>query len=252
MCPGNRGYEPGEGELLARSALHGAAAAGVAAATYALSAYLLNLDFTLTILMVDSVGAQDMTRRINHEIVGLDALDHLERTEVLDRITVVQAGGWSLIYGAWTVVDVVAGAVRLGLTLLLLGTVSPWLLLLLVFAALPLWLDPRGQHAVAKAETDTAEAFRLQRHLFNLATEAAGGKETGSPARATRSPRCRHGPGTRRYGDGSARACGRRVTRSSAGFCSPRASLAGSSCCSTVPRTVRAASATWCWPSRSR
>ncbi|MEU3146278.1 MULTISPECIES: ABC transporter ATP-binding protein [unclassified Streptomyces] len=163
---------------IVRGDVTGAAAAGAgAAAAYALSAYLLNLDFTLTILMVDSVGALDMTRRINGEIVGLDALDHLERTEVLDRITVVQTGGWSLVYGAWTVVDVVAGAVRLGLTLLLLGTVSPWLLLLLLFAALPLWLDRRGQRAVAKAETDTAEVFRLQRHLFNLATEAVGGKE---------------------------------------------------------------------------
>lgn len=163
---------------IVRGDVTGAAVAGAAAAaTYALSAYLLNLDFMLTILMVDSVGALDMTRRINEEIVGLDALDHLERTEVLDRVTVVQAGGWSLIYATWAVVDVVAGAVRLALTLLLLGTVSPWLLLLLVFAALPLWLDRRGQHAVAKAETDTAEAFRLQRHLFNLATEAAGGKE---------------------------------------------------------------------------
>ncbi|MEU0472347.1 ABC transporter ATP-binding protein [Streptomyces olivaceus] len=165
-------------DSIVRGDVPGAAVAGAAAAaTQALSAYLLNLDFTLTILMVDSVGALDMARRINEVILGLDALDHLERTEVLDRVTVVQTGGWNLVYGAWTVVDVVAGAIRLGLTLLLLGTVSPWLLLLLVFAAVPLWLDRRGQHAVAKAETDTAEAFRLQRHLFNLATEASGGKE---------------------------------------------------------------------------
>ena len=61
--------------------------------------------------------------------------------------------------------------------LMLLGTISPWLLLLLVAGSAPIWFDQRGQRAVNAAEIDTAETFRLQRHLFDLATSATGGKE---------------------------------------------------------------------------
>jgi hypothetical protein len=86
---------------------------------------------------------------------------------------------------AWGATQSLSSAAQLGLTLLLLGSVSPWLLLLLAFAAAPLWFDQRGRLGVARAETDSAEEFRLQRHLFEMATSAAAGKEirvTGSAA----------------------------------------------------------------------
>jgi ATP-binding cassette subfamily B protein len=61
--------------------------------------------------------------------------------------------------------------------LALLAAVSPYLLLLLVFAAVPLGFDARGRRAVVRAETDTAEDIRVERELFGLATKAAPGKE---------------------------------------------------------------------------
>jgi ATP-binding cassette subfamily B protein len=60
---------------------------------------------------------------------------------------------------------------------------------LLAFAAFPLWCNRRGRALVNAAETESAEDFRLQRHLFDLATSAAGGKElrvSGAAAEVTR------------------------------------------------------------------
>ncbi|HEY0000161.1 MAG TPA: ABC transporter ATP-binding protein [Actinoplanes sp.] len=152
------------------------AAAG-AALTVAAIAYLGILDTTLLFTLVEPIGLLHVGRQIQADIAGLDGLEHLERTDFLDRVTLVQGAGWQLAFGAWIAVDVVFSAIKLVLMLALLGAVSPWLLLLLVFASVPLWFDRLGQRGVSQAETDTAEEFRLQRHLFNLATEAAGGKE---------------------------------------------------------------------------
>jgi ATP-binding cassette subfamily B protein len=78
----------------------------------------------------------------------------------------------------WTAVAAVFDIARLALLLALLGAaVSPWLLPLVFFAAAPIWFGDRGRRAVTRAELDTAEPFRLQRHLFNLASGPAGGKE---------------------------------------------------------------------------
>jgi ABC-type multidrug transport system fused ATPase/permease subunit len=151
--------------------------AAVAALAFAVGMYLVGLDTVLHFLLVERVGLLHLHRQIHADIATLEGLEHLERTDFLDRVTVVQGAAWNLMAGVWTAVDAVFNMVKLALLLGLLGTVSPWLLLLLVFAAAPIWLDQRGQRLITRAETGTAESVRLQRHLFNLATSAAGGKE---------------------------------------------------------------------------
>jgi ABC-type multidrug transport system fused ATPase/permease subunit len=151
--------------------------AAVAALTFAVSMYLGGLDTVLHFLLVERVGLLHLHRQIHSDIATMEGLDHLERTEFLDRVTVVQHSAWNLMFGMWSAVDALFNVVKLALLLTLLGTVSPWLLVLLMFAAAPIWFDQRGQRLTTKAETDAAESMRLQRHLFNLATEAAGGKE---------------------------------------------------------------------------
>lgn len=154
-----------------------ATGAAIAALAIAVSMYLGGLNTILHFLLVEQVGLLHLHRQIHTDIATLEGLDHLERTDVLDRVTVVRGAAWNLTFGMWAAVDAVFNVITLALLLALLGTVSPWLLLLLVFASAPIWFDHRGQRAVNQAETDTAEAFRLQQHLFNLATEAGGGKE---------------------------------------------------------------------------
>lgn len=84
---------------------------------------------------------------------------------------------WCLADSPWSTLLAVFGAGEVALSPVVLGSVSPWLLFLLAFAAAPLWFDGRGRAGVAKAETDSAEDYRLQRHLFDMATSAAAGKE---------------------------------------------------------------------------
>ena len=158
----------------ARTAVAGAAGAAVA---YALTAVLGDLAGNVKGLLIDRTGVIDLTASINRDIVLLEGLEHLERTDFLDRVTIVRTSPWGILNGLWSAIGAVFGVLQLGVSLLLLGTVSPWLLPLLAFAAAPLWFDRRGQRLVSRAETRTAEAFRLQKHLFDLSTEAGGGKE---------------------------------------------------------------------------
>lgn len=153
------------------------AAAGAAAA-YAVMAVLREVTDSLAILAVERVGLTDLHERIHRDIATLEGTEHLERTDFLDRVTVVRGSAWGLMAAMWTTLAVVFAVLQLGVSLVLLGSVSPWMLLLTGFAAAPLWCDQRGQRAVAAAETGTAEQFRLQRHLFDLCVAADHGKET--------------------------------------------------------------------------
>lgn len=157
------------------AAVLGAAGAAI---VFAVGVYVANLDRVVDKMLLDRLGAMHLRPRIEREIAGLPGLEHLERTDLLDRIAVLRGGGWLLGRAAWSLTEAVAAIARLLLLLVLLGTtVTPWLLPLLAFAAVPLWFEERGDRTVSRAETDTAEAYRLQRHLFNLATGPAGGKE---------------------------------------------------------------------------
>jgi ABC-type multidrug transport system fused ATPase/permease subunit len=149
-----------------------------AALVYAVDRYLRDLGQVLEKVLADQFSAVHLRREVESSLAGLEGLDHLERTDLLDRVTALRGAGWRISHAPWQAIRAVCHAVKLALLLFLLGAaVSPWLLILLAFAAAPLWFDQYGQRAVSRAETATAEAFRLQRHLFNLATGAAGGKE---------------------------------------------------------------------------
>ena len=52
-------------------------------------------------------------------------LDHLERGDVLDRVTIVRRSPWMIMAGFWSSVGAVFALAQLGVTLLLLGTISP-------------------------------------------------------------------------------------------------------------------------------
>ena len=158
-----------------QSAVVGATAAALA---LALNAYLRDIDRVLDKMLVDRLTSLHVRPLIERTIARLDGLEHLERTDLLDRVTVLRSDGGWLARSAWMAVAAWFDLVKLMLMLVLLGgVVTPWLLLLLAFAAAPLWFEQRGERIVGEAMTSTAEAYRLQRHLFNLATGPVGGKE---------------------------------------------------------------------------
>ncbi|MEV6927304.1 ABC transporter ATP-binding protein [Dactylosporangium sp. NPDC051485] len=164
------------------SASSGAATAAVAGAAGLAVCYGIT---TLLGIVTHNVRAQVAERvsllELDPEFVRLvnriETIEHLERTDFLDRITVLRNGSGGIVDSAWGAVETVLGVCRLMVTLLLLGTVDPWLLMLLVFAVAPLWFDQRSSGPTSRAETAAAESVRLQRHLFTLATTASAGKE---------------------------------------------------------------------------
>lgn len=160
---------------------HGALGTAVAAACGVALCYGVTLTFQQVIWdllhLLSNQTDFDLRPQIQGWIAGIEGLEHLERTDFLDRLEGVRTNGWQISISLWQMVLAVRSGLQLGVTLLLLGTVSPWLLLLLPFAALPLWFDHHGKQAVVNTETATAEVFRLQRHLFQLGTRADSGKD---------------------------------------------------------------------------
>jgi ABC-type multidrug transport system fused ATPase/permease subunit len=157
----------------------GTAVLAAVAAAIAYGALIVAQEITdsLTLTIADRIGRLDVHPRIHRDLAGLEGLEHLERTEFLDRITLVRKAGGRLAGGAWNALKTIAGILNLVIVLLLLGSISPWLLLLLPFAAVPIWCDNRGNVAIQKADLATAEQYRLQQHLFELGTGAGPGKE---------------------------------------------------------------------------
>ena len=153
------------------------AAAVGAALAYAMSAVLRDMTANLVGTVADRVGRLDLHPRIHADIAGIDGLDHLERPEYLDRVTVVRGGAGALMRWLWNSITTIAGVAKLGVTVMLLGAISPWLLALLPLAAVPIWTNKQGQRVVAAAEVRTAERHRLQQHLFDLLVNAGSGKE---------------------------------------------------------------------------
>ncbi|NUW38695.1 ATP-binding cassette domain-containing protein [Nonomuraea rhodomycinica] len=128
-------------------------------------------------LAVGKVGPTDVDRRVTEDIAGIEDIAHMELSDYLDRVDILRGSAWSLVQGMWTVVRTGFTLVQLAISLWILGSVDPRLLSLLLFAVVPVWTDHRARRIINAMEVGTAEQFRLQRHLFELATGAGPAKE---------------------------------------------------------------------------
>lgn len=107
----------------------------------------------------------------------LDGLEHLERSDHLDRIMLVRQQSRALAEFGWSALSSAALALRLLVSLALLLTINPLLLGLAVVFVVPLLLGRIGQGRVQRSITDTATSVRLQVHLHKLCTKPEPGKE---------------------------------------------------------------------------
>jgi ATP-binding cassette subfamily B protein len=102
---------------------------------------------------------------------------HHERPDILDRLSVLRDQVFVLDHMYMSVFSTCGWLLRLGVTIALLVSIHPALGLLAVFA-LPTVLTSTWRPAVERvAQERGAQASRLARHLFTLATTAAPGKE---------------------------------------------------------------------------
>jgi ATP-binding cassette subfamily B protein len=134
--------------------------------------YYVDLLFTVA----EKAGAA-IDRRLIELMAGIPGIDHHERPEYLDQLDVLREERSRL---AW-MTNATAGMVRVAVALIasaaLLAQVSPVLLLLPLVGFLSLLLGRKSQSLEIRATEATAEGERLRRHLFEVGTSAAAGKE---------------------------------------------------------------------------
>src|SRR5437879_1430789 len=102
---------------------------------------------------------------------------HQERPDYLDRLSVLRDQVFVLDHMYMSLFTTAGWILRLALTVGLLASISPALILLAVFAA-PTVVTSSWRPAVERAAQErVARHDRLSRHLFTLATTASAGKE---------------------------------------------------------------------------
>ena len=102
---------------------------------------------------------------------------HQERPEYLDRLSMLRNQVFVLDHMYMSVFSTFGWILRLGVTMALLASIHPALLLLAVFAV-PTVLTSTWRPAVERsAQERGAQSNRLARHLFTIATTAPPGKE---------------------------------------------------------------------------
>jgi ABC-type multidrug transport system fused ATPase/permease subunit len=152
----------------------------VAAAVLALAAgvglvnTLYYLDFLFTVAEKASAA---VNRRLIALMAGIPGLTHHERPDYLRELDLLREQRGALGWLTNATAGIIRVVVQLGASLVLLAQLDPILLLLPLVGVGSFLAGRRArdlQHGAAEA---TAEAERLRKHLFELSTGAAAGKE---------------------------------------------------------------------------
>jgi ATP-binding cassette, subfamily B, bacterial len=139
-----------------------------------LVALFFYVDWLFTVF--DRSGAL-ATRRLIQYLGGSHGLSHFERPEYLDQVQRIREEQNTLA----SAVNATAGILRAGAALaatgILLARVHPLLLLLPALGVISFWLGKKSRDLDIAAMEATSEDSRLRRHLFEVGTSAAQGKE---------------------------------------------------------------------------
>jgi ATP-binding cassette, subfamily B, bacterial len=108
---------------------------------------------------------------------SIATIAHQERPEYLDRLSMLRNQVFVLDHMYMSLFSTLGWILRLGVTMALLASIHPALLFLIVFALPTVWTSSWRPVVERTAQEQGAQANRLSRHLFNLATTAAAGKE---------------------------------------------------------------------------
>jgi ATP-binding cassette subfamily B protein len=110
-------------------------------------------------------------------LASVDTLEHQERPEYLDRLAVLRESVYQLDHMLLALIDTTSTLACLALTVAVLATVSPWMVLLALFAAPTVAVSSWRSGAMRAAEEAAAADQRLYRHFFALGTTAGPAKE---------------------------------------------------------------------------
>jgi ATP-binding cassette subfamily B protein len=156
---------------------------GGIAATAALLAGLATLTWFLKLIgdRANRRFADRCTVRIESHVAGLQAsvagIEHHERPDYLDRLAILRDQVFTLNHLYGSLFSTTGAILRLVLTVVLLMTVHPALVLLALVAVPAVFVSTWRAAAERAAEESAAPQLRLARHLFLLGTTAPAGKE---------------------------------------------------------------------------
>ena len=108
---------------------------------------------------------------------SIATIAHQERPEYLDRLSMLRNQVFVLDHMYMSLFSTLGWILRLGVTMALLASIHPALLLLAVFAAPTVLTSTWRPEVERAAQEQGAPAGRLARHLFTIATTAPPGKE---------------------------------------------------------------------------
>jgi len=147
----------------------------VVAVLLGLAWVLLGIGATEAMALSDRIAVY-RTRRMIELVSGVPTLEHLERPDYLAQVEQLNSGRRQLASAPRQIVSNVSYAARIIALLVLLGSVSPWLLLLPVTAAPPLIADRLAKKITKRSEDAMASDRRLAGLIFDLsaAPQAAG------------------------------------------------------------------------------
>ncbi len=156
-----------------------------ARAAYAMGGLAVAVTFNWLLTVVQS----RMTRRFRDKVTialeghvarlqaSIETIAHHERADYLDRLAVLRNQIFVLDHMYLSVLSTLSWLVRLTITLALLASISPMLLLLALFA-IPTVLSSSWRPTQERAVEEAAAVHqRLADHLFQTATTASAGKE---------------------------------------------------------------------------
>lgn len=151
-------------------------AAALGALAYAMIAAVQRVQHNI---QVDLTERADLV--LSRRLFGLTSdtatLEHLERSEYLDRLSQIRSSTETLAGACWGAVGAASSLLSLGLSVWLLAGVHPALTLLVVLAVPPLLFSRRAAALLGEARSAAADADRREAALHRMGTESAGAKE---------------------------------------------------------------------------
>lgn len=108
---------------------------------------------------------------------GMDGIEHLERPDYLDRLDPLRREAWIVHWTFEALGETVGAVAQTILTLVLLASINPVLLLLPLFGVPSILVARSAAQREQAAQERSGEARRRQRHLVNLGSGASPGKE---------------------------------------------------------------------------
>ncbi|MEQ7128416.1 ABC transporter ATP-binding protein [Actinopolymorpha sp. B11F2] len=115
--------------------------------------------------------------RLIRASAGMNGIEHLERPDYLDKLDPLRKEAWIVHWTLEALAETIGAVAQTALTVVLLLSVDPLLLVLPLFGVPAVWAAHTGAVRERDAQEATAEYRRRQRHLVTLGSEASPGKE---------------------------------------------------------------------------